>query len=386
MKTMKHVIYPLVLYCITMSSCASVEKLVDQGKYDDAIELAARKLAGKKNKKTKHVRALEEAYAKVHAQDIQRIAYLKLKDDADSWADVYYAYDKISKRQKRITPYLPLISKDGYHAYFEIVNVAEPMVYAAKTAAARYYEAGTELLEIAETTGDKYAARRAYSQFKLATSFDLDNPNLEEEMRYSYDLGTIHILVTIDDQVEDRNDWVNSLVLPDRSWTKYYYSTVARLEFDLISTLIVGEAQVSAEQERINNESFIKETEIWQDIVRRDGTLATDSLGNTLQEKVTEVRRGRTRHIARSKNAQLVGIAEIIDPETGLTLVVEPIEILIDFASEGYRVTGDRRAIPSRILDLNSTIQAFPTDYAMITEGREEMYKAYTSIVSRHIE
>ena len=383
---MKHVIYPLVLYCITMSSCASVEKLVDQGKYDDAIELAARKLAGKKNKKTKHVRALEEAYAKVHAQDIQRIAYLKLKDDADSWADVYYAYDKISKRQKRITPYLPLISKDGYHAYFEIVNVAEPMVYAAKTAAARYYEAGTELLEIAETTGDKYAARRAYSQFKLATSFDLDNPNLEEEMRYSYDLGTIHILVTIDDQVEDRNDWVNSLVLPDRSWTKYYYSTVARLEFDLISTLIVGEAQVSAEQERINNESFIKETEIWQDIVRRDGTLATDSLGNTLQEKVTEVRRGRTRHIARSKNAQLVGIAEIIDPETGLTLVVEPIEILIDFASEGYRVTGDRRAIPSRILDLNSTIQAFPTDYAMITEGREEMYKAYTSIVSRHIE
>ena len=154
---MKHVIYPLVLYCITMSSCASVEKLVDQGKYDDAIELAARKLAGKKNKKTKHVRALEEAYAKVHAQDIQRIAYLKLKDDADSWADVYYAYDKISKRQKRITPYLPLISKDGYHAYFEIVNVAEPMVYAAKTAAARYYEAGTELLEIAETTGDKYA-------------------------------------------------------------------------------------------------------------------------------------------------------------------------------------------------------------------------------------
>ena len=383
---MKHVIYPLVLYCITMSSCASVEKLVDQGKYDDAIELAARKLAGKKNKKTKHVRALEEAYAKVHAQDIQRIAYLKLKDDADSWADVYYAYDKISKRQKRITPYLPLISKDGYHAYFEIVNVAEPMVYAAKTAAARYYEAGTELLEIAETTGDKYAARRAYSQFKLATSFDLDNPNLEEEMRYSYDLGTIHILVTIDDQVEDRNDWVNSLVLPERSWTKYYYSTVARLEFDLISTLIVGEAQVSAEQERINNESFIKETEIWQDIVRRDGTLATDSLGNTLQEKVTEVRRGRTRHIARSKNAQLVGIAEIIDPETGLTLVVEPIEILIDFASEGYRVTGDRRAIPSRILDLNSTIQAFPTDYAMITEGREEMYKAYTSIVSRHIE
>ena len=219
-----------------------------------------------------------------------------------------------------------------------------------------------------------------------AESFDLDNPSLIEDIRYSFDLGTTHILVAIDDQVEDRNDWANSLALPSRSWTTYYYSNVARREFDLISTLTLREAQVSAEQEHINNESFIKETEIWQDIVRRDGTVATDSLGNTLQEKITEVRRGRTRHIARSKNAQLWGIAEIIDPETGLTLVVEPIEILIDFASEGYRVTGDRRAIPSRILDLNSTIQAFPTDYAMITEGREEMYDAFSSIVSRHID
>ena len=77
---MKRVIYPIVLYCIAMSSCASIEKLVDQGNYDAAIELATRKLAGKKNKKTKHIRALEEAYAKVNARDLDRITHLQLKD------------------------------------------------------------------------------------------------------------------------------------------------------------------------------------------------------------------------------------------------------------------------------------------------------------------
>ena len=108
--------------------------------------------------------------------------------------------------------------------------------------------------------------------------------------------------------------------------------------------------------------------------------------GNTLQETVVEVQRGRTRHIARSKNAQLLGIAEIIDPETGLILALEPIEINVGFVSEGYRIIGDRRAIPSRILGFNSRIDDFPTDYAMIAEGRDDMYDAFSSIVSRHIE
>ena len=386
MKPMKRLLYPLVLYCIMMSSCVSVEKLVDQGKYDDAIELAARKLAGKKNKKTKHVRALEEAYAKINAQDTEHIAYLTTKDDADSWADVYYTYEKVLKRQDRITPYLPLISKDGYQAYFDIIPVREPKANAANLAASKYYDIGIELLKIAETTGDKYLARRAYGQFHQAESFEWDHPRLAANINYSLDLGTTHVLVTVDDHVDGGNTWTNLLRLPERSWTKYYYTALAREEFDLITTLTLSDAHISAEQEHINSESFVKETEIWQDIVRRDGTVATDSLGNTLQEKVIEVFRGRTRHIARSKNAELLGIAEIIDPKTGLTIAVEPIEILIDFVSEGHRVTGDRRAIPSGILEGNSKIDAFPSDYAMITEGRQEMYEVFSNIVSRHLE
>ena len=34
-------------------SCRSIDKMVDQGRYDEAIIFAADKLAGKKNKKTK---------------------------------------------------------------------------------------------------------------------------------------------------------------------------------------------------------------------------------------------------------------------------------------------------------------------------------------------
>ena len=48
---MKWILYTFTLL-IVISSCKSVQELVDKGDYDGAIYLAAKKLHGKKNKKT----------------------------------------------------------------------------------------------------------------------------------------------------------------------------------------------------------------------------------------------------------------------------------------------------------------------------------------------
>jgi len=46
----------LLAFAIFGSSCARTQKLVEQGRYDEAVELATRKLSGKKRKKVKHVK------------------------------------------------------------------------------------------------------------------------------------------------------------------------------------------------------------------------------------------------------------------------------------------------------------------------------------------
>ncbi|MBT8189816.1 MAG: hypothetical protein KJO29_05265, partial [Bacteroidia bacterium] len=72
---MKNLLY-IVLGLVLISSCRSIEKMVDQGQYDEAILFAAEKLAGKKNKKTKYVKGLEEAFAKITRHEMSLIERL----------------------------------------------------------------------------------------------------------------------------------------------------------------------------------------------------------------------------------------------------------------------------------------------------------------------
>ena len=51
-------LFVVIVLSLSGYSCKSVEKLVDQGRYDKALTVAVRKLSGKKNKKTKHVMAM----------------------------------------------------------------------------------------------------------------------------------------------------------------------------------------------------------------------------------------------------------------------------------------------------------------------------------------
>ena len=67
--------YILFIALFTIS-CNTVEKMVDQGRYDEAFAFSARKIAGKKKKKTKYVKALEEAYNTLNNRDLMEIDFL----------------------------------------------------------------------------------------------------------------------------------------------------------------------------------------------------------------------------------------------------------------------------------------------------------------------
>ena len=87
-----------ILMIAVLASCASTEKMLDQGNYDQLIDLAHRKLAGKKNKKEKYVRALETGFAKAVDRDMNRINALKSSDDPDDWEKILHLAERIEKK------------------------------------------------------------------------------------------------------------------------------------------------------------------------------------------------------------------------------------------------------------------------------------------------
>ena len=163
-KIMKNLIYLFVVIFL-LGSCTSVSKLVDEGRYDDAIEVAVKKLQGKKKKKTEHVEALEKALNKVNEQDLNEIEYLTDQNKPENWDRIHGILRTIDRRQKLVEPLLPLISVDGYQAKFNFVRVEPMLIKAEQQSASYHYEEGLRLLDRAEK-GDKIAAKRAYEEFK----------------------------------------------------------------------------------------------------------------------------------------------------------------------------------------------------------------------------
>jgi len=135
---MKTILYTLILLT-SFGSCRKLEKMVERGEYNRAIVYATKKLAGKKKKKTKHVKALEEAFVKITKRDTERIAYLNGNQNPENWDIILRLAEDMEYRQERIRPFLPLVSKDGYEAHFDMVDTYKIRTEAIAGAARFHY-------------------------------------------------------------------------------------------------------------------------------------------------------------------------------------------------------------------------------------------------------
>ncbi len=118
---MKHFFY-LALATLFFSGCKSIEKNINAGNYDYAIDIAVKKLQG--NKKDDEVmKGLELAYQKATEKDKLRINQLKSSENAAFWPEIYMTYSNMDIRQNKIIPLLPLIMKSGEVLKFETMNL-----------------------------------------------------------------------------------------------------------------------------------------------------------------------------------------------------------------------------------------------------------------------
>jgi len=86
----------LALFTLVLTSCGSVDKLVEQGHYEEAVRLAQKRLTGKQKKNPKYVLALETAFNKMTAADMER-ARRKAASGNPNWAEIAAIYDRVQR-------------------------------------------------------------------------------------------------------------------------------------------------------------------------------------------------------------------------------------------------------------------------------------------------
>lgn len=371
---MKNLLYTLSVF-ILLASCKNIEKMVEKGQYDEAIVYATSKLAGQKNKKTAHVKALEKAFAKITAHDMEQLEFYDAKNNPANWDRVYNIARKIETRQNRIKPFLPLLSKDGYEANFKFVKTQNIKTAALDGSAQFNYELANELLNKAHLHQNKSYARQAYETFASIDNYRKNYRDTYTLMDEAYAFGVIHINVILDKyanlyapiELAHELNTFNVYQLNSK-WKKFYYKNENRDSFDFTAVLEVTEIDVSPERETIAHHQDSKRVKDgWKYAKTKNGKIKKDSLGNKIKIDVFKNVKANVTEITREKAGFVSGRFKFIDNTNGQILKDVPLASESIFNDYALQFNGDKRALCDHDLNrLKPNPLPFPFDTDLI--------------------
>lgn len=368
-----------------VSSCRSIDKMIESGNYDQALRYGVDKLRGEKNKKTKYVKGLEKAYAKLNKRDRDEIKKLKKRNSKNSMDRIVDIYQNMENRQNYVYPLVPLISEDYYEATLKIVDYSNDINESMLAASEIHYNYATTNLNRAIKNNDKIAARKAYSDFNDATHyFDNYKDSYELKMK-AYEYGTTNVLV--EPYVSGSNlafnhtsDIISQISISslNSKWTKYHTNDNSDLEVDYIATIEVVEIVPGKERERFNSFTNTKEViDGKKPLKNKKGKLVKDTLGKVIYTDKKIVVTANVEELIREKLAQMSGKVVIIDAISNNLVTSIPINVTHIFEDYSCVFRGDKRALTT---EYNKRIKdycaPFPTDYEMTTNLAYEYKKA----------
>lgn len=369
---MKTNIYYFTALILLLSSCRSIEKMVDQGNYREALEYGANKLAGSKSPKTNHVVAFEEAYAKLTSHELRRIENLMIKGGRN-WITVYDLYEDIEYYQNIARRIDPLISRDGYKAAFNYINVSVEKKHAAQMSAEYYLEQAERYFSDARN-GDKNSARRAYNLLSEINFYIYNYNDHQTYIEEMYDLGveTIGVDLIYSGQLYNPNFALSTININtlNTKWRKLESIKTEKV-YDKILVVDLQNIFISSEKEWTDFRTYKKRVKDGFDYeLDPKGNIAVDDKGKKIKKQRYKNVTADVTEFYREKNGEFNVLVTVYDSHENYTpLASSPLNTSLNFASCSINVTGDKRAVGN--IDwakFDNRLLSFPKDYEMIRE------------------
>ncbi|WP_136481270.1 hypothetical protein [Cognatitamlana onchidii] len=386
----KLILFSIVTVFLACSTRKQVEKAVNTGNYDQAINTALRKLRTNKDKKRNadYVAMLQEAYKKAVNRDLGTINHLKKDNNPETLTEVYELYSGLNRRQEKIKPILPLYL-NGRKVSFHFENYTDDYLNARNEASDYLYEKGLALLE----NDDKQAIRDAYNTLDYLQQINPNYENTPELLAEAHQRGMDYILVSINNETEQ--------VIPERLeddllsldtyglnkfWSTYHVNRVSDLPYDYALQLNLKQINISPEQ--IKEREFVREKEIvdgWQYVLDSSGNVAKDSLGNDIKVDKLVTVQCRYFETIQTKTSQVIGDVVYKDLRSQQILNKFPIDSQFVFEYIYATSQGDRRALLPRDIDfLEHRRVPFPNNEQMVYDTGEDLKLQLKNIINSY--
>ncbi len=367
-----------ILFCIglaiAMTSCTSVEKMVDQGDFDSAIHKSLRKLAGKEKLKEKYVLAAEEAFRKITTRDMARIETLRGSEQSKAWREIISIYERIGNRQEKIAAFLPLISRDGYKANFSFVRTTTLLPSAIDRYLELVYNESMVHMDRARV-GSKLSARDAFHHLDKLWAFTTDYRDASTLQSEAAQLGIQHVwirghnLTPFEWTATQQKRLLNNN-FRDHQWIKYHFSRPA-MEHQTL-TMVFTRFEAGPEQWSENRyEEVRKIRDGYNYVLDENGNVKKDSLGNDIKVKAYKKVYARVLEVHQQKEAYLDG--ELIFNEGTMMEEIIPFNLHVGFNHRSATFQSDKRALDSDSRQfLNHVPLPYPSDYELFDQALDK--------------
>ncbi len=373
-----------------LGSCTNIDKLIDRGDYETAIDKLVKGLQGKKNKKKEQIIQLEYVFQKAQERDLRIEKSLRDENLPDNWSKIYSIHTSISNRQNKIEPLLPLVSIDGYQATFKFININELKNESKKNTADFYYQSALILIDESRHNSDKAAARKAYDYLTKIDILFSNYKDKEQLKKIAYSLSLQNYLVKIVNNTKQ--------IIPENIESELLELSLDGLNskfknFDLKKNptisydyyIVMNLVQLDFTPERERSRVYDDLNEIITEQVKKDknGKILKDSTGKEIKEKITKQYVATIEEITQSKSVFLRSKLEYIRANSGELEFSKPVDVEGIFENHMARlIKGDSRFVSDNCKKrLNGNLVPFPSNEELLLDAAEKMKKIVKEII-----
>lgn len=381
---MRNYLLALSVLTLLLAGCSAKKDLIN-GHYDAAIRKTVRKLYKNPNK-AKHIDVLTQAYNSAQQRDSDRIAFLKKEGRPGIWDEVFRRYSQMKARQDKVKK---LVDLYNVPPNVDFKDYDQEIIAAKKKAAEYFYAHGKKLLG----TGNRYDARKAWSDFNKVKSYYRDFRDIDKMIKQAEHQGTSHVLFAVQNQsgimipkgfeqellrisIEDLNS----------KWARYYQDEGMDIAYDFTVQLNMKAIDVSPEKIK---EVQRKETKEIRDgfkyVLDEKGNVKKDTAGNDIKVPKYVTISCTVIETHMHKAAIIHGTIDYIDRSNNNLLKTDPVTAETVFEHMTAMAVGDVRALKpetKKILGLHPV--PFPPDPDLILQTSDHLKAMAKEIMVRN--
>ncbi len=374
----------LLVIAVAFAGCNSVkrnQKFLLKGNYDQAIELAVKKIGNDRYNKQiqEHIILLEEAYAKAVSRDNRRISTIQNNTSPEAVRELYYIYNRLDNRQELIRPLLPLRNVEtGFDANFPMVNYSQQLSNARTKFANSLYTEGKDLM----ARNNTIAYRDAHSVLSELKQLQSNYKDVDKLLEDAHSYGTDFVLVTLNNRSQiliprrlERELLDFNTYRLDDFWTEYHNERQRDIQYNF--GILLNFREIGIAPERISEKEFRRTKEIkdgWKYKVDRLGNKIKDKDGNFIKIDVFKTVTARVTHTVQTKSILVGGDVIYRDLQGGRNIDKHPLATEFIFENVFAKYRGDEEALTDedKILIRNGFIP-FPDNAQMLLDAGDDI-------------